>query len=400
MAEPHRSRRSWFGAGLVLALAVFLTSCEKKPEPPALPDSLSLTPVGFDQVPGWADDAVAEALPALRRSCARLVRRDAGTGNGLGGTTADWRGPCDAIAGLAADDTAGLRTLLERDFVPLLAANQNGKPGTFTGYYEPELRGARTPDQTYRWPIYARPDDLISVDLGSFMAELAGNKLVGRVENGVLTPYLTREQIDSGALRDRGHELMWLADPVDVFFLHIQGSGKVVLPDGSVTRVGFAESNGHGYVSVGKVLLQEGRLKRTEASSQGIAAWLRDNPAEANAFMWRNPRYIFFRELTGEGPIGAQGVALTPKRSLAIDPAFIPLGVPIWLDTTWPGDDKPLRRLVVAQDTGAAIKGPVRGDFYWGSGAAALEHAGRMNQKGAFYLLLPKPLAERIAQTS
>ena len=203
------------------------------------------------------------------------------------------------------------------------------------------------------------------------------------------------EEIDAGALAGRGLELLWAADPVDAFFLHVQGSGRVIFPDGRVQRVGFAGSNGHSFYAIGRALIEEGIVSREESSMQKIRDWLRANPDKAREVMQRNARYIFFRTIDGDGPIGAQGVPLTPGRSLAVDSSLLPLGVPLWLDTTWPATDKPLRRLMVAQDVGSAIKGAVRGDFFWGSGEPALEQAGRMKQTGRYYLLLPKPVAER-----
>ncbi len=377
-------------------------ACEKPPDQVELPDQLSLTAVDFEAVPGWSEDRVAEALPALRRSCRRLLAqpdaRPLGP-NGLAGSIADWRAPCDRLLDLPAGDETALRRALEGEFVAFRADNQNGRTGLFTGYYEPELRGALKPADGYRWPLYRLPDDLVTADPSQFEAGVKSMKLVGRVEDGKLLPYHARAEIDGGALAKRGLELVWVDDPVDAFFLHVQGSGRVRLPDGGVLRVGFAGSNGRPFYAIGRALIDEGRIDRARASMQSIRDWLRANPKDAEAVMHRNERYIFFREIDGEGPIGAQGVALTPGRSLAVDRAFMPLGAPVWLDTTWPGSDKPLRRLMVAQDTGGAIKGPVRGDFFWGSGEAALEQAGRMKQKGGYYLLLPRAVAKRHGRT-
>jgi membrane-bound lytic murein transglycosylase A len=394
------------GLGLVGAL---LAACEKKPPPEILPAGLVLGAVSFDELPGWGEDAVSEALPALARSCRRLEGRpdDRAIGpkvdsaeEAVGGKVADWRAPCAALAQVPPGDDGAARAFFETWFAPLEAASTKGGKGTFTGYYEAELRGAPFPGEAYAAPIYARPPDLVTVDLRRFRADLPGERLVGRVEDGRLVPYHTRAQIDAGALAGRGAELLWADDPVDVFFLQVQGSGRVMLPDGTVQRIGFAESNGHPFTGIGRLLLAEGKIPRDQASMQGIRDWLRAHPDEARAFMQRNARFIFFRQVDGEGPIGAQGVALTPGRSLAVDPAFLPLGAPIFLATTWPGGKRPLRRLMVAQDTGSAIKGPLRGDFFWGFGEAALKYAGRMKQEGVIYLLLPKALAARRAGTS
>jgi membrane-bound lytic murein transglycosylase A len=233
------------------------------------------------------------------------------------------------------------------------------------------------------------------VNLGRFRADLQGERIVGRVAEGELVPYYSRAEIDGGALDGRNLELLWATDPVDVFFLHVQGSGRVRLPDGAARRIGFAATNGLDFYAIGRALLDEGQISREQASMQAIRDWLRAHPDRAAEVMQRNARYVFFRWIEGDGPIGSQGVALTPGRSLAVDPAFLPLGVPVFLDTTWPGSDRPLRRLMVAQDTGGAIKGPIRGDVFWGAGEAALAQAGRMKQDGRLYLLLPKAVAAR-----
>jgi len=409
-------RGAWLAVAPVFLLAaVSLAACERAPEPapeptpgPApevapAPPALTLTRVTYADLPGWSEDRLSEALPALLSSCAKLGAGpdDRAVGpDALGGTIADWRAPCESLRAAAFGDEAQLRTAIENAFVPLRVDVSDGGEGTFTGYYEPELRGARRANATYRWPLYLVPDDLVTVDLERFSSELAGKSVVGRVETGRLVPYHDRAAIDEGVLEGRDLELIWLDDPVDAFFLHIQGSGKVLFEDGSVTRVGYAGSNGLKFYAIGRALIDEGKVPRNKASMQSIRDWLRANPGAGREVMQRNGRYIFFREITGDGPIGAQGVALTAGRSMAIDRSLLPLGAPFWLDTTWPGSDRPLRRLVVAQDVGSAIKGAVRGDLFWGAGEAALEQAGRMKQKGSYYLLLPKAVAERRDSTS
>ena len=397
---------SVWAVGSLLLTALVLVACERKPtkpEPVTAPVRILLTETAFAQLPGWQADSIAEALPALRRSCARLLGQPSGRPvgpNGLAGKVLDWRQPCATLERLPAGDDAALRAVLEAGFVPFEVAGPDTAEGLFTGYYEAELRGALRPERAYRWPLFTLPEDLVTVELDLFRADLQGERIYGRVQDGRLVPYFSRAEIDDGALIGRGLELLWVDDPVDAFFLHVQGSGRVALPDGSTMRVGFAGSNGRTFYAIGRALIDEGKVPRDRASMQGIRTWLRGNPQKAVAMMQRNPRYIFFRRIDGEGPIGAQGVALTAGRSLAVDPAFLPLGAPLWLDTTWPASDRPLRRLMVAQDSGSAIKGPVRGDFFWGAGEPALAQAGRMRQRGAYYLLLPKPVAERRRTTS
>lgn len=380
-----------------LALSLVLVACERKeeakaPHPP--PDAMTLTAVGYGDLPGWADDRTADALPALARSCARLksLPPDRPVGpNGIGGTIADWQQPCARLAEVAAGDQTAARSFLQSWFTPYAAGNNGNRQGLFTGYYEVELEGSRTAGPDYPVPLYKRPSDLVSVDLGEFAERWKGERIAGRVQDGRLKPFEDRAAIEAGALRGKVAELVWLKDPIAAFFLHIQGSGRVKLPDGAEMRVGYAAQNGHKYVAIGKELIDRGALKREEVSLQTIRDWLRANPAEAQALMNRNPSYVFFQELKGDGPNGAQGVALTPERSLAVDAKFLPYGAPIWLDAEDPVESgRRLRRLLIAQDTGGAIRGPVRGDVFWGHGAEAERKAGVMKSAGSYYLLLPK----------
>ncbi len=399
---------------LATALVVVVAACEeRRPEPekveePPKPD-VTLTRVGFDALPGWDDDRPSEALPALVRSCDRLLRAPAERAigpQGRGGTVADWEEPCEQIESLSDRSAQGgaaedeVREILESLFVPFSVEGADDDEGLFTGYYEATLNGARFPGEGYDYPLYRKPDDLIEARLGDFRADLAGERVFGRVNGARFEPYHSRTEIDRGALDGRNLELIWADDPVDVFFLHVQGSGIVRLPDGSDQRVGFAASNGLDFTAIGRELIRRGVMEGRDMSMQGIRDWLRENPEEADALMQMNDRYIFFREVEGDGPIGAQGVALTPRRSLAIDPTRLPLGAPMWLDTTWPARDEPLQRLMVAQDTGNAIRGTVRGDFFWGPGEDALEFAGRMKQTGRYWLLLPRAAAERQSPAS
>lgn len=398
-----------FSAAAALAAAFLIVSCERKEEAkaPPPPDRLVLKPVAFSDLPGWSADRVAEAVPAFRRSCAKLAalpaERPVGP-DGVGGRGGDWQGPCAALAALpgatdAAANDAAARAFFEQWFTPYAAANNDNRRGLFTGYYEVELAGSRTPDAAYPVPLYRRPPDLVEVNLGDFAERWRGERTAGRVINGRLKPYDDRAGIEGGALRDKGLELLWLQDPIATFFLHIQGSGRVRLPDGTETRVGYAAQNGHKYVAIGKELIDRGELAREQVSLQSIRAWLKANPDKASDLMNRNPSFVFFQELKGEGPNGAQNVALTPGRSLAVDSKFLPYGVPVWLDAEDPlanesqNGQARLRRLLIAQDTGGAIRGPVRGDVFWGHGEEAELRAGVMKSAGEYYILLPKTVA-------
>jgi len=405
--SPHsiNNRVSRVAAAIIFGTAAMaLAACEQedaKPPQQPLPEQAILSPAGFEDLPGWNMDRHAEALPALLRSCAKFLKMPPGKGLGAripGASAADIQPACRAAQALPAGHDLAARSFFEQWFQPWAVANNDAADGLFTGYFEIELKGSVRRDETYSVPVYRKPEDHVTINLGEFDADLSGRSLVGRVDGGKLKPYFARGDIQKGVLADRGLELVWLADPLEAFMLHVQGSGRVTLADGRTTRIGFAAHNGLRYKSIGRELIERGELEAHAASWPGIRAWLDLNPDKAADVLAVNRRYIFFAEVLGEGPVGAQGVALTAGRSLAVDTRYIPLGLPLWLDTTMPGEDAgPLQRLMLAQDTGSAIKGPVRGDFFWGTGDGALEYAGRMKSRGRYFLLLPRLLADRLA---
>jgi membrane-bound lytic murein transglycosylase A len=394
--------------GLLILLA--LAACAPKAPPPA-PPAIAFQPASFRDLPGYSADRVAEALPALTRSCARMTpRNDRGLdAHDRYGTGNDWKPFCSALAALPQGDDAALRRLIKRELQPV-AVIGDGKPeGLFTGYYEPLVRGSRQKQGVYTTPLYRQPPDLVQVDLGEFRDTLKGQRIAGRVRDGRLRPYEDRGQIDAGALNNKNLEIVWLDDASDAFFLQVQGSGLVQLDSGQKLRVGFAAQNGHPYVAIGRVMIDRGTLTREDVSMQAIRAWLRANPAAAPELLRQNPSYVFFRELPApkddlDGPPGAQGVALVPGRSLAVDRSHFALGLPLWLDATRPAETGAeavsFQRLMVAQDTGGAIRGAVRGDVFWGAGAQAENIAGRMKHPGRTWLLLPKAVATKLVATS
>lgn len=384
--------------GVLLAMGL-LTACSPQIKESAAPaESVQLRAAVFGDLPDWTRDRHDAALVAFRKSCPALL---AGGTRNVGGRTVlskDWASPCAAAEKVPAGMPALARAYFEHWFQPFLVTAGVASEGLFTGYFEAELKGSPTRTERFNVPLFGVPRDLVSVDLGRFDANLQGRSIVGRVAKGRVVPYHRRGDIERGALGADTPILAWTDDAVDAFLLHVQGSGRVVMTDGSVLRIGYAANNGHGYVSIGRHLIERGELRRGRAGWQAIRDWISRNPEQADALLAENPRYIFFRTIDGEGPIGAQGVALTPRRSLAVDPRYIPLGAPLWLDTVWPGGGaRPLRRLMVAQDTGSAIKGPIRGDFFWGYGADALAEAGRMKSRGRYYLLLPRSSAPPIS---
>jgi len=289
------------------------------------------------------------------------------------------------------------RAFFEQRFQPYQATQEDGgTDGLITGYYEPLLKGDRVRTARARYPLYAAPDDLITVDLAGVYPELKSLRLRGRLVGNKLVPYPTRKEIEMAANGKgngfKGKPIAWAEDPVDLFFLQIQGSGRIELPDGSHMRVGYADQNGHPYQSIGKLLVERGELKLEQASMQGIKDWGAKNPDRLPELLASNPSFVFFREMPDglPGPLGSLGVPLTGGRSIAVDPKFIPLGAPVFLATTQPNSAQPLNRLVMAQDSGGAIRGGVRADFFWGFGNEAGELAGRMKQRGRMWVLLPK----------
>ncbi|MEW6678823.1 MAG: murein transglycosylase A [Pseudomonadota bacterium] len=351
------------------------------PAKPA-PVTARYVPATWEQLPGWREDDVAQAWPALLQSCAGLRANPA------------WTATCQAAQALPAQpDGEAVRQFLRQGFLVWQALQPEGtEEGLVTGYYEPLLRGSRFLTSKYRYPLYGAPEDLLVVDLANLYPELKGLRLRGRLQGNKVVPYWSREEIEKGAAPVRGRELAWVDDPVELFFLQVQGSGRIQTEDGQMMRVGYADQNGHPYRSIGKWLVENGELTLDKASMQGIKDWARRNPERLTGLLNANPSYVFFRELQnhGAGPFGALGVPLTPERSIAVDPRFIPLGAPVWLATTRPNSTEPMQRLVLAQDTGGAIRGNVRADFFWGFGDEAGKLAGAMKQKGRMWVLLPR----------
>jgi len=396
---------------VVLALAAALAAglgawWLSRPAPPAKPVETVYRPVDFGRLDGWTADRQDDALAAFAQSCRRFEAWPDEQKLGppaLGLTAADWKPACRALAALPGDaDVALARSFFETEFRPFQVLAGDDPAGLFTGYYEPLLHGSLSRDARHRVPLYALPDDLVQVDLGRFDPALKDKRIAGRVEEGQLVPYPDRAEIEAKGLAGVP-ALVWVDDAVDAFFLHIQGSGRVSLAEGGELRVGYAGQNGRSYHPVGRELIRSGALTRENVSMQSIRAWLEANPDKAQDLMNTNPSYVFFRALEGPGPLGALGVPLTPERSLAVDRRSMPLGAPVWLETTRPDVDagRPaheFRRLLVSQDTGGAIRGAVRGDVFWGHGPEAYEIAGRMKQPGRWYLLLPKSGARRLLE--
>jgi membrane-bound lytic murein transglycosylase A len=342
----------------------------------------------WSDLPGWDGDDLAAAWPAFLQSCRGFAARPQWPA---------WRGVCDEARAIPAGDARAIRRFFESRFTPYRLTNPDGSAqGLVTGYYEPLLRGSRTRTAEYSQPVLGPPPDLLTIDLSEVMPELKNKRLRGRLLGNRVVPYYSRAEIDALGLADIHPEkiLLWVDDAVELFFLQIQGSGRVRLADGGMARLGYADQNGHPYRAIGRVLVERGELAPEQASMQGIKDWARANPSRLAELLRANPGYVFFRETpeggdAAEGPRGAFGVPLTPGRSIAVDPGHVPLGAPVFLATTEPLSAAPLARLTLAQDVGGAIRGAVRADFFWGHGVEAGERAGRMRQPGAMWVLLP-----------
>ncbi len=335
----------------------------------------------WDALPGFNADNPVGALVAFKQSCTVLV------------TKPEWQSVCNLAIAISANAKPDVVTAFFRaNFEPYRVVNNDeSETGTVTGYYEPLLRGSRVPTAQFRYPVYAPPQDLITIDLSDVYPDLKFRRLRGRLVGNKLVPYLDRGEIGGDAAPLKGLEIAFVDNVVELFFLEIQGSGQILLPDGSRLRVGYADQNGHPFRSLAGQLIRRGEIKAEHASMQGIKEWARRNPRKVRQFLNANPSFVFFRELPGDlsGPIGTLGVPLTAERSIAVDQRVIPLGVPVFLSTTFPGTKQDLNRLMVAQDTGGAINGAVRVDFFWGFGDEAGAIAGRMKQRGKMWVLLP-----------
>lgn len=353
--------------GQTVALLLGLAACVNAPE-----TEISYQKRDYAALPGWGGDDLHGLGTAWRASCAAKP-------------AAEWQAFC---AGLPADDGA-LRAYIEQNLTPWQLQTPSGDTGLFTGYYAPELRASLTQQGPYQTPVYGLPADLAIADLGTFKPELRGQQITGRVERGRFVPYPDRGTIDRQGVP--APVLVWAADPLDVFFLQIQGSGRAALPNGTVLDLGYAGQNGRPYVAIGKLLKNQGAFPDGVVTMPRIRAWLREHPAEQTRILHGNPSYVFFRRLPGPAQ-GAAGIVLTPERSLAVDTHFTALGSPLWLSCAHPDGNGTLQRLLLAQDTGGAIRGPIRGDVYWGYGGAAAARAGVMQSQGQLYLLWPNGL--------
>lgn len=379
-----------------LFCALVLVGCETIPTSKSdMEDGYNLKPISFSQINGWStssDESLGGFIEAFSKSCRAINKKqpDAAFGNGVEwGTVGQWQSICLSMP------STNIASWAEQTFQPMAVTNKaNERDGLFTGYYEASLNGSKMKTRQYNIPLREKPRDLVSVNLGQFRDDLKGKRIAGRVIGDQLKPYEDRSEIVTNKMPLKvDRTLMWVDSPVDAFFLEIQGSGMVQMADGSTQRVGYAGQNGHKYTAIGRTLIDMGELQKENVSMQSIRAWLEANPAKAQDIMNSNQSYVFFRSLNTDGPVGAQGVTLTPNYSLAVDRGLYPYGLPVWLDAQHPDPaktDQSIQRLMVAQDTGGAIKGAVRGDVFWGYGKNAEEMAGLMKSNGTMVVFVPR----------
>ncbi|KMN35940.1 murein transglycosylase [Chromobacterium sp. LK1] len=399
--------RKW----LLLLLVIGLAACSTS-SPPGKPGGGPRDTGTPNALPAWGQQELGDTLAALKQSCKAIAKKPG------------WADVCRQADGISNENAPAVRQFFENRFAAWKVNDGSRDSGLITGYYEPLLSGSRMRSARTPWPVYGIPADFYSVDVpqaargksslmarrsgpnrltlsptgdievrpADFPADARGTRLKGRLDGKRLLPYYTRAEINQGKGVANAPILAWVEDPVELFFLQVQGSGRIQLDDGSFVHIGYAEQNGYGYQSIGKWLVDKGELTMSNASMQGIKDWLARNPQRQQELFAVNPSYVFFKTLPGDngGPVGALGVPLTGGYSIAVDPRYIPLGAPVYLVTTWPHSSQPLARLVHAQDTGSAIKGAVRADFFWGYGTEAGMYAGRMKQQGNLWMLLPK----------
>ncbi len=351
-----------------------------KPEVPKIADYSLLKSAQWSDLDGIAKDDVTKAWPAWVLGCSALKAKSA------------WQAVCTEAEQLKNPSKSKILEFFKKKFSVYRATNVDGtESGLITGYYEPIIKGSRTKRDQYQHALYTRPDDLITVELASLFPELANKRVRGRVVGTKLIPYFNRAEIEADNSPLQGREFVWVDDQIDLFFLQIQGSGMVHLDNGEKMHIGYADQNGQPYQSIGRLLIDRGELTADKASMQGIKDWAKKNPTKLRELLNANPSYVFFRELPPglPGPLGALGVPILAERVVAVDPKFVPLGAPIFLSTNQPFTNKLLQRLMMAQDTGGAIKGGVRADFFWGAGNEAGRQAGSMKQSGKIWVLLP-----------
>lgn len=386
-----------------LALAVIVLGISAWWFWPKKPSSMFKS-VGFSQLPGWKSADLKKSLSAFQTSCRAFIKQNpeqiVGTDH-IELQVKDWQPACYAALKISPDAEKEAKAFFEEWFIPVEFSETDAKPGLFTGYYVPAIKGSYTQSKEFNVPLYETPKDLVTADLGLFFNDLKNRRIVGRLANNKLVPYYTRAQINRGAIKDKARVLVWINSPIDRLFLEIQGSGVIELDDGKNIYIGYDAQNGAPYTAIAGVLIKKGVMTKHNASMQAIKHYLEAHPKEMHPVINQNKSFVFFRKMSFGVALGSQGVSLTPGYSLAIDRQWIPMGAPLWLSTTRPDGknpdiNKPMQRLMIAQDTGGAIRGKVRGDVFWGGGEKATVMAGHMKNAGHYWILLPRHAISRL----
>lgn len=372
------------------------------------PQRVTFRQVHFSQLPGWETAEFKKSLETFQTSCRAFIKQDpervVGTDT-IDLQAKDWQPACHAALNINPVLEKSAKLFFQEWFSPVEFYDNKPVRGLFTGYYMPLLKGSYTKTKEFNVPLYELPKNLVTIDLGLFLPHLKNRKLVGRIEGNKVVPFYNREQINKGAIKDTAQVLLWVNSPIDRLFLEIQGSGIIEFEDGKRIYVGYDGQNGEPYTPIAGVLIKKGIMTKHNASMQGIKRYLEAHPKQMDKVINQNKSFVFFRKLSLDAALGSQGVALTPGYSLAIDRQWIPMGAPLWLSTTRPDSknpdtNKPMQRLMIAQDTGGAIKGKVRGDVFWGGGDKATLIAGHMKNEGHYWLLLPRHALPRLEKLS
>ena len=391
----------WFQPKKALSIAAAvliicnINGCSEKSVTTGTSGDMQIKKVSFSDLSGWSSENFAEIIPVFKKNCAQILKSKNTyiSSENLKIPAADLQNKCSKFNNKNIKTSAEMKNFIESEFIPYAVTDSGKAEGKFTSYYEAVINASYTKSERYKYPVYGKPNDLIEINLHDFDKDLPNTRLVGRVVNNKFVPYYNRRDIENNGIS--APVIVWGDDLVDIHFMQIQGSAVAKMDDGSEIRIGYADNNGHKFKGIGSILINKGLIKPEDSSMPKIREWLRQNPDKAQDLMAENERFIFQKINTADGPLGAYGVSLTAGRSLAVDTRYIPLGSVLWLDTVSP-DKRNINKIVFAQDIGSAIKGVVRGDYFWGHGEEALKYAGRMNSVGKYFIFLPKETSVKV----
>lgn len=379
----------------IILLTFNINGCSEKSVTTGTSGNMQIKKASFSDLSGWNSENFAEIIPVFKKNCAQILKNQNTyiSSENLKIPTTDLQSKCNKFNNKNIKTAAEMKSFIEAEFIPYAVSDNGNTEGKFTSYYEAVINASYHKSERYKYPVYGKPNDLIEINLHDFDKDLPNTRLVGRVVGNKFVPYYNRRDIENNGIS--APVIVWGDDLVDIHFMQIQGSAVAKMDDGSEIRIGYADNNGYKFKGIGSILINKGLIKPEDSSMPKIREWLRNNPDKAQDLMAENERFIFQKINTADGPLGAYGVSLTAGRSLAVDTRYIPLGSILWLDTVSP-DKRSIDKIVFAQDIGSAIKGVVRGDYFWGHGEEALKYAGRMNSVGKYFLILPKETTVKV----